>query len=275
MREGLGEVRARGLEGGGCMHSGGPVVLLLAACEFALASTPTLPITSVLPTIDTSVLCDGATARERFNEYERMLEGDPQRFASELATLRRLEASDVTYVIRICRFDVDGVEGSLTTDGDRIFVNVSDKGGAAGEIASLNSRIAHELEHARQFNDGEVAFLRDPRSAEWCPAYTSYDIGDEVKAWAVQLNCSVPRDHWLQTVRGRQPTLLHEFGRAATDAERAQVLVQHGYRNRRQLLEVNVVFPASLGFVAGQLVRPDATRNFFGRVKAVSNNSGS
>ncbi|HQR39921.1 MAG TPA: hypothetical protein PLF26_16160 [Blastocatellia bacterium] len=257
------------------MRTRWPVVLLLAVLPSLLAATPARSGTGGAVKFDTSVLFDGQTARERFDEYERFLEGDPQRFAAELETLRRLERSDVVYVVRIGKFADKDVEGSLTSDGERIYINVSNTGGVYGEVASLNSRFAHEFEHARQFNDGEVAFLLDPRSHEWRPLITSYDIGDEIKAWKSQLNASLGCDHWFVSSRGRKPTLLHLFAQASTDEERAQLLVQHGYRNRRNLLEVNNVFSDALGYAVGQLLRPSETRNFFGRVWALSHNSRS
>jgi hypothetical protein len=255
------------------MRTSGTVVLALAIFAVPFLTAPAARSgTGVAAKLDTSVVFDGQKAYERFKEYEAFLESDPVRYDRELATLRRLEQSDVIYVVRIGTFDDRRVEGSLTSDGERIFINVANSGGVNGEVASLNSRFAHEFEHARQFNDGEVAFQRDPHTGAWGPSYTSYDIGDEVRAWMAQLDVALERDHWTVSSRGRNPTLLHLMANADSDEERALLLVQHGYVNRRQLFDANVVFPAEFGYAVGQMLRPAETRNFFGRVNAIRDN---
>ena len=216
-----------------------------------------------------SVTFADSTSLERYRDYVAFLSGDPVRFDAELATLARLERSDVTYVVRVGGRCASGVEGNLTTDGQRIFVTVSDQGGAFGETASLNSRLAHELEHARQFDAGELAFVRDGQSQKWHPIYGSYDIGDEVKAWAAQLRASNQKDYWYVTDRKRKPSLLQLFAAARDDEQRAATLRQHGYADRYPVPDADVVFTRASGFVAGDLVRPDGALAVFGRVRRI------
>lgn len=211
-----------------------------------------------------------ATAGEKYRAYVSYLASDPARFERDLATLARLEASDVQYVIRIGGEFESGVEGSLTSDGERVFVNVSNEGGLYGEVASLNSRLAHELEHARQFDEGEIAFARDAKTGRWRPAYTSYDIGDELKAWEAQLRAATPRDFWIVTDRKRKATILQQFAQAGTDERRAELLHRCGYGGSNPVAGSDVAFPASAGFAAGEVVHPTEARGFFGRVRRVS-----
>ena len=201
-------------------------------------------------------------ARERYEAYVAWLGRDRGRFSAELETVRRLEQSDVEY-----RFTTDGelewnVEGSVTTDGERVFVNI-----AEGGAASRHSRIAHELEHARQFDEGELGFERDPKTGRWVAHRASYDVGDEVKAWSVQLNASIEEDFWRRPEGGpwRLPSLLGEFAEAESDEARAAVLADRGYRGLRRRPGCDVAFDRRSGYRPGQLVRG----RLFGRVRAV------
>src|SRR5215212_7214122 len=68
---------------------------------------------------------------------------------------------------------------------------------------------------------------------KWHPSPTTYDIGDEVKAWSAQLNTSTGSDYWKIEGGTRKPSLLRQFANAKTDDERAGVLARtSGYRNR-------------------------------------------
>jgi hypothetical protein len=232
----------------------------------ALASIAPRAGRAEVPKLGVSVTFANAEALDRYRAYVEFLSSDPARFEAELATIDRLERSDVQYVIRICGACEGGVEGSLTTDGDRIFINVSNTG---SETASLNSRLAHELEHARQFDAGEIAFTRDRKDGNWKPARSSYDIGDEVKAWDAQVRASTPKDYWLVTDRKRKPTLLQLFAQATTPERQAEVLRQHGYDDRKPEPDSDVVFPDTAGFVAGQVIRPTYALAFFGRVRRI------
>jgi hypothetical protein len=218
-----------------------------------------------------SILFVDDRARERFEKYRAFLQKDPEKFSAQLAAVARLERSDVQYVIAIVARPAPGVEGSLSCDGERVIVAVVDFGGPGAEVASLNSRFAHELEHARQFDAGELALARDPRTGVWRSHYASYDIGDEVKAWEAQLAASSPQDYWVHRKGVWLPTLLRLFANEKTDAARARVLVQHGYSSVNPVPGCNVRFAATAGYDVGQIVRPGLTgeMNVFGRVFAI------
>jgi hypothetical protein len=163
------------------------------------------------------------------------------------------------------------VEGKMTTDGERVVIFISDATGSKAQVASLNSRFAHELEHARQFDSGELALMCDPRTGVWSSHYSTYDIGDEVKAWSAQLAASVSTDFFMQRKGQWRPTLLRLFANAASDDERAQVLRQNGYDNVNPVFGANVRFGTAAGYAAGEVLRPDLERKryMFARVYAI------
>jgi hypothetical protein len=247
------------------------VVAVLVAVVSALLSSPPRSAAEAPPKTGSSILFVDDRARERFDEYRAFLNKDQKRFAAHLATIARLERSDVQYVIAVgVRFE-PGVEGALTSDGERVIVSVVDFNGPGAEVASLFSRFAHELEHARQFDAGELALARDPQTGKWRSHYASYDIGDEIKAWEAQHVAASPQDYWLHRKGIWVPTLLRVFANEKTDAGRARVLVQHGYSSVNPVLNCNVRFAATAGYAVGQVVRPGLTgeTNVFGRVFAV------
>jgi len=133
------------------------------------------------------------------------------------------------------------------------------------------ARIAHELEHARQFDAGELALACDPKTGRWASHYGSYDIGDEVKAWRAQLDVAGATDYWSHRRGTWTPTLLRLFANERNDAGRARVLAQHGYASVNPVFESNLRFDAATGYAVGQLVRPNLSRgaNVFGRVWAL------
>jgi hypothetical protein len=226
------------------------------------------------PKLGGAILFADAHSKARFEAYRAFLEKDPVKFASELATVERLERSDVQYVVSVvARFD-GRIEGELSTDGERVLVSVSDLGGPHAEVASLNSRFAHELEHARQFDAGELGLARDATTGRWASQYSSYDLGDEVEAWEAQLDASTVGDFWMRRDGMWIPTLLRLFANSKSDERRAQVLAQHGYSGVNPVFGSNVCFGATSGYTVGQLVRPDPSRgiNMFGRVYAVQPN---
>jgi RHS repeat-associated protein len=172
-------------------------------------------------------------ARKRFEEYEKFLQSNKNKkgFASLIATVQQLRNSDVTYRIGLGRANTfsGGTEGELSSDGKVITVTLSNVGGTNGERYSLNSRFAHELEHARQFDSGEFAYAFDATTGAKLPGSVAGDISSEVKAWQAQLVASSPTD--FQVMGGaREPEfqfrILAEFGRAKTDDERAGILAR-------------------------------------------------
>ncbi|HSW39146.1 MAG TPA: RHS repeat-associated core domain-containing protein [Acidobacteriota bacterium] len=191
-------------------------------------------------------------AEHAFWEYYDFIKKDPLKYKNELAAHGQLIASKIIYVVGI-RNQRKGAEGSITTDGDKVFVTVSNVGGPAGEIYSLNSRMGHELEHARQFDSGEIGFAKGP-DGKWRPNPASYDIGDEVKAWNVQLNLATSGDYWT---RKATPSILSQFSNAKSDDERAGVLVRTSYPHANRRMNSNVVYSESSGYEPGQLLRTD------------------
>jgi hypothetical protein len=220
------------------------------------------------PKSGASIMFADAKSKQRFDEYRSLLEQDPSKYADQIATIRQLERSDVQYVISVCGGLGNGVEGKLSSDGERVIIYITDVGGPGAETASLHSRFAHELEHARQFDAGELGLARDPRTGHWASHYGSYDIGDEVAAWRAQLGVASAHDFWRRRDGISVPTVLRLFKDARTDEERAKVLVQNGYKNVNPIFSSNVRFAAAAGHAAGDVVRPDLSRgeNLFGRV---------
>jgi hypothetical protein len=243
--------------------------LTLAACApWALAGTDA-------PAYG-SITFDNGKARATFDAYLAFLESDGAMFASELATVERLRRSEVEYRVRGGGFK-RGIEGELTTDGQRVFISISAGGNGGGKgVApyarfSQRSCLAHELEHARQFDAGELAFVKNPQTGQWQPAPGSYDVGDEVKAWSAQLATATETDLWRRSEASGllSGSLLGQFASAKTDGERARVLLGAEYNNLNRATNQNVVFRSEAGYHVGQLLRPDAKRPFFGRVFAV------
>jgi len=181
--------------------------------------------------------------------------------------VNRLQGSEVEYRLSVGGNNFEGAEGNTTTDGQRINIAISNVGGSSGETFSLNSRFSHELEHGRQFDNGELTFLKGA-DWKWHPNPTTYDIGDEVKAWSAQLNTSTASDYWKTEGGTRKPSLLRQFANAKTDDERAGVLARTGgYRNRNPNQNSDYVYAGKENYKPGQLVR---TNDTFGRVNRVA-----
>ena len=207
-------------------------------------------------------------ARRIFDGYVAFLGSDPVRFERHLATIQQLQASEIHYELAMVGKTADGIEGRVTTDGRTVFIHLTHEGGPAGEVASMNSRLAHELEHARQFDSGEIAFARDPRTGRWGPLVATYDIGDDVKAWEAQLVASVHAD-FFDGARGTGviiPSLLRLFADANGFEARATVLMANGYKDLRPIVNANVGFAAKARLAPGTVVHPGVRENFFGRV---------
>jgi hypothetical protein len=221
-----------------------------------------------------TVTFDGTAEQRTVAAYVAYLERHAAKCASELATVRQLERSDVEFRVRVGGDFRAGVDGELTTDGERVFVHISDGAGASGRGSEMFTRFseracfAHEFEHARQFDAGEFAFERDPATGRWHAERPSFDIGDERRAWEAQLRLATSEDFWRRNVGSveRKPSLLAMFAEARTDAERESVLEQHGYGHISRVPNRGWA-PAAGAFPAGALVRPESVPNVFGRVR--------
>lgn len=206
-------------------------------------------------------------AKKLYEEYLKFLNSDKKQYANELATVNRLQNSEVEYRLSVGGTNFEGAEGNTTTDGQRINIAISNVGGPAGETFSLNSRFSHELEHGRQFDNGELTFYKGA-DGKWHPSPATYDIGDEVKAWKAQLNTSTDSDYWKTEGGSRKPSLLRQFANAKTDDERAGVLARtSGYRDRNPNQNSDYVYAGKESYKPGQLVR---TNDTFGRVNRVA-----
>jgi hypothetical protein len=216
---------------------------------------------------------DGDGARKRFAAYVALLERRPAKYASELETVGQLARSDVEYLVRVGGDFGPGVDGELTTDGERVIIRISDGRGANGRGTEMFTRFseracfAHELEHARQFDSGEFAFERDPASGHWHAERPSFDISDERRAWEAQLRLATSEDFWRRNIGAatREPSLLALFAAARTDTERDGILEQHGYGHLWRVPN-SVWAPLVSGFPAGALVGPERIPNLFGRI---------
>jgi RHS repeat-associated protein len=137
-----------------------------------------------------------------FNDYEKALGADPEGHATLLATIQLLKNSRINY-----RIDASGTEGTgegfLSADNrGNVLVSVRNIGGPSGETMDMNGRFAHEIEHARQFNQGELGLMK--RGDKWGAFPPSYDLLDEANAFSAQLVASrrVIDSPFLRSLRG-------------------------------------------------------------------------
>ena len=234
-------------------------ILLLAAAAAALCPRPAAARLT---------FADDRSNRA-FRAYVSFLERDPERLAGTLATVRRLAASEVEYHVTVGGKAGEDVRGTLSTDGERIHVRIASARASGREPVSINARFAHELEHARQFEDGELAFARGA-NGQWYADSASYDIGDEVKAWSAQLAASSESDMWVRRGGRLAPSLLRRFADETTDGGRARVLrATTGYSRLSPALHRDVRVAA-----AAAEVRFLRTKRFFGRVRTVQPSQG-
>jgi RHS repeat-associated protein len=216
------------------------------------------PLAFIDPTGETISFKD-KDSEKAFNEYEKFINKDPKKYASEIATLKQLRASDVNYIpVLGGKQSSETVEGNTVPDaaGENILVRIRNVGGPQGEKLDRNGRFAHELEHARQFDNGELAFVRTDKGA-WTPLYRSYDIYDEVNAYNSILRVAPPIKD--------TPLLKSLRDDRLSDSERARTLTSRAYTNLKDR-QVPSNVDRAWGAKPGELVRPAANRPFFGRV---------
>jgi RHS repeat-associated protein len=218
------------------------------------------PLAFVDPTGETISFLKGDKESEKaFNEYETFINKDPKKYAAEIATLKQLRASDVNYIPVVGgKQSSAAAEGNTTPDakGENILVRIRNDGGPHGEKLDMNGRFAHETEHARQFDSGELAFVRT-QTGEWYPLHRSYDIYDEVNAYNSILRVAPPvKDTSL--LRALRDDRL-------SDSDRARILTSNAYPNLKDR-QVPSNVDQAWGGKPGELIRPTANRPFFGRV---------
>ncbi|HEX2834374.1 MAG TPA: RHS repeat-associated core domain-containing protein [Thermoanaerobaculia bacterium] len=176
-----------------------------------------------------------AYTEQLYRDYMKSLDVNSQDYVNAML----LESSEVTYVIRVKDLP-DNVEGSLTSDGVKVFITL-DSGGP-NQAASLGSRMAHEIQHGAQFENGCVGFIK--QGAQWTAIFT--DVYDEVEAWNAQLRRQEPGDLW----RGQ----LRNYSNQAGELEQAQFLTTIGYSQYANRLNVRSSAPVTPGFAPGAVV---------------------
>jgi RHS repeat-associated protein len=149
------------------------------------------------------------SSQKLFDEYEKRLNKDPKKYKNELATIAKLRKSDVSYRIDATptNYSKEQTEGQTgPDDSGNIIIGVRNRGGASGEKLDIFGRLAHELEHGRQFDDGEIAFVRADKG--WFAYGPTYDVMDEVNAFSAQLNVAWPAkdDAFMKSLRGLDAT---------------------------------------------------------------------
>ncbi len=170
------------------------------------------PLMFVDPSGQTIDYADGYS-KDLFDKYEQRLSKDPDKYKKELATIDQLKASKINYRIDATptNYAKESTEGTTGPDGQgNIVIGVRNRGGATGERSDIFGRLAHELEHGRQFDSGETAYVNNnPEGNDWHPHPAIYEITDEVNAFLSQLNVSYPvndKDNsLLKSLRGRSP----------------------------------------------------------------------
>jgi len=213
-----------------------------------------IPLLFVDPTGRTIDYADDDSER-LFNQYEKYINGNPKKYKKEIATIRKLRDSKVNYRINV----TDKISGKAETEGKtvpdqqgNILVSIRNIGGPQGEKMGINGRFAHELEHGRQFDSGELTFVKVSGDSEWQPFFRHYDIMDEVNAFQSQLNVSWPV---LDDAR------LHALRGLSSDAM-ANHLLSHGYDYLKRTPRGSRWIPSpELGLKPGQ---PYQTDTFYG-----------
>ncbi len=96
-------------------------------------------------------------------------------------------------------------EGRVNPDenGDKIMINIRNQGNKH-ESWSLNSRLAHELTHAKQFDDGDIGFFKDAKTGKWWVTEGSADAFDEVNAYraSIAVAMTMGEDNFNPKLRG-------------------------------------------------------------------------
>ena len=89
----------------------------------------------------------GEYAKKMFEEYKEFLQKDPKKYKSELATVGKLEASEISYKINVTNSEITGsheTEGRTTTDGKSVLITIRNIGNNH-EAYSLEGRFRMSL----------------------------------------------------------------------------------------------------------------------------------
>jgi len=165
------------------------------------------PLNCIDPTGAIVEYADSASKRA-YEDYTANLDHDSEDYQNA----QQLQKSDITYVIKITRIE-GAQEGEVTTDGSKVFLNLAPGGPQAN--FSMTGRLAHEIEHGVQVDNGMVGFRK--MEGSWHTTFT--DVTDEVLAWNAQLRQSPAQDYFT-------PGGLRDYKNAQ---DKADYLILHGY----------------------------------------------
>jgi RHS repeat-associated protein len=200
------------------------------------------PIASLDPNGAILIFATGK-GREYYEEYLKNLDPNSQDYKNA----KQLEASDITYVI-----SVEGLEGKkegeVTFDGQNVILNL-DSGGPT-EDASMQSRLAHEIEHGVQVDNGALGFKKLP-NGKWEVTFT--DIQDEIQAWTAQQRQATDRDWHHGNLR--------DFANAK---DKADALIRRGYGQYAKRKHEVAFAPKIPGYAPGAVFRH---ANWFYRIR--------
>lgn len=133
--------------------------------------------------------------RKFVEKYRASLDPNSQDYKN----LERLEKSEITFLIAIERLKkVNGTRlGGVTSyNGEQVTITVAPEDKAK---FSLQSNLAHEIEHGVQVDRGELGFNQPVIGGPWKPMF--YDLGDEVAAWEAQVRNFTKRDRWHEAAQ--------------------------------------------------------------------------
>ncbi|HEX8737372.1 MAG TPA: RHS repeat-associated core domain-containing protein [Pyrinomonadaceae bacterium] len=191
-------------------------------------------------------------SQDKYDAYKKWVEDqykkDPKKFAGLMAAIKTLEESGVLYRISVTTSSKlgEGVEGSvdISSDGKSIDINVVLSGGSNQEF-SQNTLFAHELEHARQFNEGEWGFVLEPdkkgtitiNGKKYRADKLGYDIGDETKAWQAMIPAANGLDMSVKVPHGSNelPILQRLDGAKEKDADNIIARINNDYKDMKKV----------------------------------------
>lgn len=101
----------------------------------------------------TVVKAANAASQRAYDKYVSRLDRESQDYQN----LAQLENSEIVYVLNVEDLG-GGNEGSVTFDGTSVFLNVDPA--RPKDDLSFNSRIAHEVQHGVQVDDGMLGFYK-------------------------------------------------------------------------------------------------------------------
>jgi hypothetical protein len=160
---------------------------------------------------------ENAYSEKMFDDYVSSLDEGSENYGN----YEMLRDSEVNYHVSIKELTkkdtgVTGAEGFLGYNGESVLISTI--GRHPNNDASFESRLAHEIQHGVQFEQGKVWFNK-LSNGRWSAA--GVDLIDEVEAYEAGLRSAQTRDLSIGTLR--------RFGRKSTLAEKKAFLVSCCY----------------------------------------------